>query len=100
MPQKTAEYRLAPEAERDLESIWFYTLEEWGLEQANRYIDNFTSAFASLVNNPKHGTTCDHVRKGYRRSKAGRHMIYFQITPYGIAIIRVLHDRMQPTRHF
>ena len=30
-----AEYRLSPAAERDLESIWKYTREEWGLEQAN-----------------------------------------------------------------
>jgi len=52
LPQKTAKYRLAPEAKRDLESIWLYTLEEWGLEQANRYIDDFTSAFALLADNP------------------------------------------------
>jgi toxin ParE1/3/4 len=34
-----AEYRLSPAAERDLESIWKYTLGEWGLEQADRYTD-------------------------------------------------------------
>ena len=36
MPGKSAEYRLAPEAKRDLEAIWLYTLEEWGLEHAGR----------------------------------------------------------------
>jgi toxin ParE1/3/4 len=36
MRKKPAEYRLAPEAERDLEAIWLYTLKEWGLEQSNR----------------------------------------------------------------
>ena len=39
MPERVAEYRLAPEAKRDLEAIWLYTLEEWGLTQANRYTD-------------------------------------------------------------
>ena len=34
-----AEYRLSPAAERDLEEIWKYTRKEWGLEQAERYID-------------------------------------------------------------
>jgi plasmid stabilization system protein ParE len=34
-----AEYRLSPAAERDLESIWTYTREEWGVEQAERYTD-------------------------------------------------------------
>ncbi len=28
-----------------MEAIWFYTLEEWGLEQANRYTDELTEAF-------------------------------------------------------
>ena len=27
-----------------------------------------------------------------------RHMIYFRVTPYGIAIIRILHDRMDASR--
>lgn len=45
MPAKSAEYWLTPEAELDMEAIWFYTLEEWGLEQANRYTDELTEAF-------------------------------------------------------
>ena len=28
-----AEYRLTPAAESDLESIWEYTREKWGIEQ-------------------------------------------------------------------
>ena len=29
----------------------------------------------------------------------GRHAIYFRITAYGIAVVRVLHDRMDAQRH-
>lgn len=36
MPEKSAEYWLTPEVERDMEAIWLYTLEEWGIKQANR----------------------------------------------------------------
>ncbi|MCY4426444.1 MAG: type II toxin-antitoxin system RelE/ParE family toxin [Halieaceae bacterium] len=99
MPVKPAEYRLAPEAERDMEAIWLYSLKGWGLEQANRYTDVLTDAFARLAVNPKTATPCDHIRKGYRRSRVGRHAIYIQQTDYGIAVIRVLHDRMLSTRH-
>ena len=35
-----------PEADRDLEAIWLYTFEQWGLEQAHRYTDELTEAFA------------------------------------------------------
>ena len=94
MAKKRAEYRLAPAATRDLEGIWHYTLNEWGIEQAHRYTDELTSAFDQLASNPQFGIACDYIRKGYRRSRVGRHAIYFRITGYGIAVIRVLHDRM------
>src|SRR5690554_564360 len=86
------EYRLAPAAERDLESIWRYTRQEWSLEQADRYIDILEAAFARLAELPKSAPPCDHIRPGYRRCGVARHMVYFRITDYGIAIIRILHD--------
>lgn len=94
-----AEYRLTPAAERDLESIWTYTAGQWGVEQAHRYIDALTQAFASLANAPKSAPSCDHIRPGYRRWQMERHMIYFRVTDYGIAVIRVLHERMDRSRH-
>jgi toxin ParE1/3/4 len=94
-----AEYRLAPAAERDLETIWAYTRQQWGLEQANRYIDILTLAFAELARSPQMAPACDHIRPSYRRRSVERHMIYFRITDYGIAIIRILHDRMDAPRH-
>jgi toxin ParE1/3/4 len=89
-----AEYRLSPAAERDLESIWKYIRREWGLEQAERYIDLLTTAFDVLAESPKSAPACDHIRVGYRRRTVQRHMVYFRVADYGIAIIRVLHDRM------
>ena len=94
-----AEYRLSPAAKRDLESIWKYTLAEWGLEQADRYTDLLTAAFQALAESPKSAPACDHIRQGYRRRNVERHMIYFRVTDYGIAIIRVLHERMDAPRH-
>ncbi|AZE99516.1 putative plasmid stabilization protein ParE [Pseudomonas orientalis] len=94
-----AEYRLAPAAERDLEVIWAYTVQQWSVEQAHRYIDLLTTAFAALAQSPKTAQACDHIRAGYRCSRVERHMVYFRITEYGIAIIRVLHDRMDALRY-
>jgi len=47
-----AEYRLTPAAERDLESIWTYTVRQWGVEQTDRYIDFLTTAFVELADSP------------------------------------------------
>lgn len=94
-----AEYRLTPAAEGDLESIWAYTARQWGVEQADRYIDFLTAAFAELANSPQTAPACNHIRPGYLRWGVERHMIYFRVTDYGIAVIRVLHDRMDAPRH-
>ncbi len=94
-----AEYRLAPAAERDLEKIWTHTRKQWGLEQANRYIDILTVAFDELAQTPQVAPACEHIRPGYRRWSVERHMVYCRITVYGIAIIRILHDRMDAPRH-
>ena len=95
-----AEYRLSPAAERDLESIFEHTAKQWGIEQANLYTDRLTLAFAELSKFPHSAPACDHIRSGYRRRSVERHMIYFRITDYGVAIVRILHERMDVQRHF
>ena len=94
-----AEFRLAPKAYEDMEAVWLYSLAQWGARQTERYIDDLTAAFALLVENPEAGTTCDHIRKGYRKYPIIRHMIYYRKTNYGIEIIRTLHERMLAPRH-
>jgi toxin ParE1/3/4 len=94
-----AEYRLYPAAESDLEDIWKYTGREWGLEQAELYTDLLIASFQVLAEAPKSAPACDHIRSGYRRRNVERHMIYFRITDYGIAIIRILHARMDAPHH-
>lgn len=74
-----AEYRLTPTAEGDLESIWTYTVRQWGIEQADHYIDTLTTAFAELADAPKSAPTCDHIRPGYRRRSVEHHMVYFRV---------------------
>ena len=94
-----AEYRLSPAAELDLENIWHYTQQKWSTAQADRYLGILASAFSELAQAPKTAPSCDYIRPGYRRRNIERHVIYFRITDYGIAIVRILHDRMDALRH-
>ncbi len=94
-----AEYRLTPAVERDLESIWTYTVRQWSVEQANRYIDFLTAVFVELAQSPQTAPTCEHIRPSYRRWGVERHMMYFRVTDYGIAVVRVLHHHMDAPRH-
>lgn len=56
-----AEYRLTPAAERDLESIWTYSVCQWGVDQADRYIDFLTTALAELSDSPQTAPSCEHI---------------------------------------
>jgi toxin ParE1/3/4 len=94
-----AEYRLSPRAERDMIEIWRYTNKQWGREQANRYILALKAKCAELAKAPLLAESYAHVRPGYRRLSIENHTIYFRQTSYGIAIIRILHQRMDVGRH-
>lgn len=94
-----AEYRLAPAAEEDLEAIWVYTCEKWSIDQADRYIEQVTAVLAELAKSPELAQACDDIREGYRRHIVERHAIYFRVSSYGIAIVRILHERMDVLRH-
>lgn len=98
--RKMPEYRLSPAAERDLADIWHYTNKQWGKEQANRYTRGLKVMCAKLAETPQQGQGCSNIRLGYRRRGTEHHMIYFQQTSYGVAIIRILHQRMDAARHF
>lgn len=43
-----AEYRLTPAAEYDLEAIWTHTIQQWDVEQANRYTDFLMEALTKF----------------------------------------------------
>lgn len=94
-----ADYRLSPRAQRDLEEVFDYTVDRWGLPQAIRYIDLIEAACAELAEAPRLAQGCDQIRPGYRRRAVEQHMIYFRPTDYGIAVMRILHQRMDAGRH-
>jgi toxin ParE1/3/4 len=93
------DYRLAPAAERDLEEIWRYGRDQWGADQADRYADQLIGAFEALARSPHTAPACDHIRRGYRRHMVGRHVIYLRLSDQGIVVVRILHDRMDSSRH-
>ena len=94
-----AEYRLSPKAQSDLDGIFDYTVTHWGLSQALRYTDLIEAACAGLAEAPLQSQDCALIRPGYRRRNVERHVIYFRPASYGIAVIRILHQRMDAARH-
>lgn len=94
-----AEYRLSPKAQRDLEAIFDYTVEQWGLPQALRYTDLIEATCTKLAEAPLLSQDCSIIRSRYRRRNVEQHAIYFRQTSYGIAVVRILHQSMDAARH-
>ena len=97
-PRNVAEYRLSPRAQRDLDEVFDYTAAQWGLPQAIVYIDLIEAACANLAESPQRAQGCDTIRPGYRRRSVEQHIIYFRPTRYGIAVVRIMHQRMDAGR--
>jgi toxin ParE1/3/4 len=95
----TGSYRVSPRAEADLEEIWRYTVRKWSADQADRYIRDLVAAFDDLATGRRAGRSAEDVRRGYWKQLVGSHVIYFRQTDAGIEVMRVLHGRMDVTKH-
>lgn len=92
-------YRLTPAARRDLSSIWDYTAERWDVGQAETYIGELRAAIERVAEKPERGRACNEVRDGYLRYAVESHLVFYVESDLGVDVIRILHQRMDPTRH-
>lgn len=97
MPNKT--YRLYPKAINDLESIYLYSSSEFGIQRTEDYFLAIETSFQRLADDPMIARKCDYIRHNLRAFNVGSHIIFFKMTGYGVAIIRVLHQSMDFLRH-
>jgi toxin ParE1/3/4 len=93
-------YVLRPKAVEDLDSIWEYTINAWGEEQAERYIRLLTSGFEEIAEEPIRGRLCNDIREGYWKLRIGHHVIFYRTEDTGVIdVVRVLHEKMDFARH-
>jgi toxin ParE1/3/4 len=92
--------RLSRLALADLQSIAEYTAHTWSVEKAELYLDRLRKSLNLLAANPSLGRACDDIRAGYRRMEHGRHVVFYRArkSAEGIDVIRILHERMLPTK--
>lgn len=87
-------YRLQPAAYRDMETIWSYTADRWGANQADHYIDGLDETFELLARQPGLGRQDNCLGPTIRLHRHARHVIVYRQAEEGILVIRVLHDSM------
>ncbi|MEI9989893.1 MAG: type II toxin-antitoxin system RelE/ParE family toxin [Rhizomicrobium sp.] len=92
-------YILAPLAEADLDDIWEFGADRWGVRQANIYAVQLRRAIERVAARPARGRMCDDIRPGYHRISVGSHVVFYRTMETGIVIVRVLHQNMDFDRH-
>jgi toxin ParE1/3/4 len=85
-------HRLSPEAEGELDDIWYYIATESGsMDVADRFIEGLTRRFYLLAMSPYMGRRRDEdLRPGMRSFAFGKYIILYRIDDEGVLILHVV----------
>lgn len=97
---QVSNYRLSPLAEEDLFKIISITIESWGNEQAKIYAQNIDAALLKLAQYPDFGRERSEIYKDARSFPIEKHIAFYQVSDSGIDVARILHQRMDLSKHF
>ncbi|WP_422461827.1 MULTISPECIES: type II toxin-antitoxin system RelE/ParE family toxin [unclassified Endozoicomonas] len=86
-------YTIRQQAREDLESIWLYTLNNWDVEQADKYVRIIVDRFVWLAENPKAGKLRKDIQPGCYSIPISSHLIFYQLIDHRPDILRILHQR-------
>lgn len=89
----------SPAATADIDAIWDYSAQTWGMDQAEAYVDAFRDACLELASGQRSGRRVA-LREGYLCLPVGRHLLFYRIIEARVEVIRILHERMDTDRHF
>ncbi len=90
---------LRPEAEGDVEDISDYAIDQWGHEQARRYVEDLRAAIERLAISALRHPLYDAVWPGLRRKRSAMHHIYYLVADDRVEIVRIIHVLRDPGRH-
>ena len=77
--------QLRPRALDDLESIYKYSLEQWGIARAEAYLTEINRAFEALANHDKLGRDYSRVSSDLYAYNIAAHVIFY--TPLLLALL-------------
>jgi plasmid stabilization system protein ParE len=90
-----ARFDLTPSAKADIRSIWLYTVETWGEEQADRYIEALDARFVEIAAGKAFSRTFSDTYPQVRVTRCEHHYIFhLSQQRKRPRIIAILHERM------
>ncbi len=92
------EIELTPKAEEDLVAIWDYSFRQFGVVQADEYIDRIAAVFDVLAMH-EIGTQRAELGEDIFSLPVEQHMLYFVSSHSVVTIIRILSQSQDSARH-
>jgi toxin ParE1/3/4 len=86
-------YVLRPAARAKLASIWRYTAEQWGTEQADKYVGDIVRQIERITEFPEMGSGAEGLDDHYRKVRSGYHRVFYRTEGSEIIVVRVLHAK-------
>ena len=92
-------YRLSKAAAQDLEDIYLYGILQLGETQADRYIDGMRERLELICLNPQLGRIDSNTNPAIRRCEYASHVIFYDILPAHLLVVRILHGAADYLQH-
>jgi toxin ParE1/3/4 len=91
--------RLSKLAYADLESVYVYTVDRWGVEQAEDYLHKLWDSLEAIKASPERFRLREAIYPGCRICISGRHAILYRVQGQSVEVARILHGSMDLPRH-
>jgi len=96
---KSRPITLRPKAIADLEDIFNYSVQEFGITRAEHYILELNEAFTNLADGPHIGNDYGYVKPDLKGVAVVSHIVFFKYTDTQLIVIRVFHKSMDYKGH-
>jgi toxin ParE1/3/4 len=93
------DYRIKPEAERDLIAIWQHIAAD-NAEAADEFLDSLHRASQTLAENPRAGRARNDIARGFRYFPSENYLILYRLADESIEVVRYLHGARDITALF
>jgi toxin ParE1/3/4 len=91
-------YRLTAPAAEDYVNILDFTIEQWGMEQCQRYGTLLDTTFGKLASSPNLGKRKSYIPDEALLYRVGSHQVVYRQQGQNVEILRILHIRQDVSR--
>lgn len=89
-------FKLSDKAEQDLENIYLYSYENWGISKAIEYIEEIEKTISNLLDHPKLGKLQIKNKRTYYTFPCQSHIIYYHLQADILYVLSILHKSSIP----